>query len=82
MAGTRYHVIARSKGNWSVLRNDASRVTRTYSTKVAAINNPRKLVASSGGGELVIHAKDGRVSAMSDIAPAVSKTNGSVRKAA
>jgi hypothetical protein len=79
MAGTKYHVIARSKGNWSVLRSDASRVTRTFSTKEAAINNARKLVASSGGGELVIHTKDGRVSARNDIAPPLSNGNSSTQ---
>lgn len=81
MAGTKYHVIARSKGNWGVLRNGASRVYRNFATKEAAINNARKLVVSSGGGELVIHTKDGRVSSRSDINPPIGNGNGSVRNA-
>lgn len=82
MAETKYHVIARSKGNWSVLRNGAIRVTKTFSTKEAAINNARKLVASAGGGELVIHTKDGRVSARNDISPTVRNGNRSAKNSA
>lgn len=57
-----YHVIAKSNGEWSVKRNGAERAARTFSTKNGAITTARKLVMKSGGGELIVHEKDGRVS--------------------
>jgi small subunit ribosomal protein S6 len=62
MAKKTYHVIAKSNGEWSVKRNGAERATGNFSTKKGAITTARDLVTKSGGGELIIHEKDGRVS--------------------
>lgn len=69
MANASYHVVARSNGNWSVRRQGAARMTRSYPTKQAAINGGRELVVSSGGGSLVIHERDGRVSSRASVSP-------------
>ncbi len=62
MAKKSYHVIAKSNGEWSVKRAGAERATGNFSTKKGAITTARALVTKSGGGELIIHEKDGRVS--------------------
>ena len=62
MAKKSYHVIAKSNGEWSVKRNGADRATGNFPTKKGAVATARTLVTKSGGGELIIHGKDGRVS--------------------
>jgi len=62
MAKNSYHVIAKSNGEWSVKRNGADRATGNFPTKKGAVTTARDLVTKSGGGELIIHGKDGRVS--------------------
>ena len=78
MAKTSYHVIARSNGEWSVKRTGATRVSKTFPTKDAAITNAKRLVVSSGGGEVIIHTKDGRVSERGNVIPSVN-ANGYVQ---
>jgi len=62
MAKKSYHVIAKSNGEWSVKRTGAERATGNFPTKKGAITTARDLVTKSGGGELIIHERDGRVS--------------------
>ena len=62
MAKGSYHVIARSDGNWSVKRTGAERISGNYSSKKEAVTTAKRLATASGGGELIIHARDGRVS--------------------
>ena len=62
MANISYHVIARSGGKWSVIRTGAERVSGNFPTKKEAVTNAKRLVTTSGGGELIIHERDGRVS--------------------
>ncbi|MEO8073601.1 MAG: DUF2188 domain-containing protein [Acidobacteriota bacterium] len=62
MAKKSYHVIAKSDGQWSVKRTGADRVTGNFPTKTRAVTTARELVTKSGGGELIIHERDGRVS--------------------
>lgn len=71
-----YHVIAKSDGRWSVKRAGAERVSGNYSSKRTAVVTAKKMV--SGGGELIIHEKDGRVSRRDSYVndPFPSKDNG------
>lgn len=62
MSKKSYHVIAKSSGEWSVKRAGADRATGNYASKKTAVTTARELVSKSGGGELIIHEKDGRVS--------------------
>jgi hypothetical protein len=62
MAKNSYHVIAKSNGEWSVKRTGAERALRNFPTKKGAVTTARELVTKSGGGEIIIHEKDGRVS--------------------
>ncbi len=81
MAKKSYHVIAKSNGEWSVKRTGAERATGNFSTKKGAITTARELVTKSGGGELIIHEKDGRVSKRNSYSsdPNPSKDNGRSR---
>ncbi|MCD9188470.1 MAG: DUF2188 domain-containing protein [Pyrinomonadaceae bacterium] len=65
MAKSSYHVIAKSDGAWSVKRTGAERASGNYPTKAAAVTSAKRLVSKEGGGELIIHGKDGRVSSRS-----------------
>jgi hypothetical protein len=65
MAKNSYHIIAKSNGAWSVKRTGAERASGNYPTKAAAVTNAKRLVTKDGGGELIIHGKDGRVSSRS-----------------
>lgn len=56
-----YHVIAKSDGHWSVKKTGAERASGNFSTKAAAVTSAKKLVTKDGGGELIVHGKDGRV---------------------
>lgn len=62
MAKKSYHVIAKSNGEWSVKKAGAVRVSENFPTKKEAVTSAKKRVITSGGGELIIHEKDGRVS--------------------
>ncbi len=62
MAKKSYHVIAKSNGEWSVKKTGAERSSGNFSTKRAAITSARRLVTKDGGGELIVHGKDGTVS--------------------
>ncbi len=62
MAKKSYHVIAKSDGQWSVKRTGADRVTGKFSTQKEAEQEARNIIKRSGGGEIIVHKKDGRVS--------------------
>jgi hypothetical protein len=55
-----YHVMTRIGGGWSVRKEGVSRPTGTFDSKSQAIRRARE-VARSGGGEVVIHDRDGLV---------------------
>jgi hypothetical protein len=62
MANKSYHVIPKSNGEWKVIKTGAERATGVYADKKGAVASAKTLVTKSGGGEVVIHSKDGRVS--------------------
>ncbi len=81
MAKNSYHVIPKSNGEWSVKKTGAERATGNFPTKKGAITIAKDLVTKSGGGELIIHEKDGRVSKRNSFAndpnpPKDNKRNG------
>lgn len=61
MAKNSYHVIAKSDGKWSVKKTGAARASRNFSTKSEAIRVAANTLKRSGGGELIVHGKDGTV---------------------
>lgn len=81
MAKNSYHVIVKSDGRWNVIKTGAERASGVFPTKKEAITTARELVTKSGGGELIIHEKDGRVSKRDSFgnAPKLPDDNGSRR---
>ena len=57
-----YHVIAKSNGKWSVVKAGAERASGNFPTKSEAVKGAAGLLKKSGGGELIVHKTDGRVS--------------------
>jgi hypothetical protein len=55
-----YHVMTRIGGGWSVRKEGTTRPTGTFDSKDQAIRRARE-VARNGGGEVVIHHRDGLV---------------------
>lgn len=55
------HVVQRGEG-WGALREGGARASRVYGTQAEAIEAARQM-ARDGGGELLIHGRDGRIRA-------------------
>lgn len=64
------HVVANpTRGGWDVKQPGSSRASAHAQTKAGAINRAREIVHNSGGGEVRIHGKDGRIHDSDTIAP-------------
>jgi hypothetical protein len=61
MTKSETHVVPNAQGGWEVVRSGASARDSTHETKKDAIARARHLVVESGGGEIVIHARDGSI---------------------
>ena len=55
------HVLPDPDGGWAVRSAGATRASATYASQADAINRAREIVRKSGGGEVVIHGRDGRI---------------------
>lgn len=62
------HVVS-SGSSWAVKAPNASRASSTHSTQAEAIAAARQVVRNTGGGELVIHGKDGRIRDSDTVSP-------------
>ena len=57
-----YWVVQSKDGSgWSVRRESADQVSSTHDTQEQAITAARSLVASSGGGELIVKDRHGEI---------------------
>jgi hypothetical protein len=57
----RRHVVPGPNGGWDVTKPGASRASAHTDTQAEAIGRARDIVTNAGGGEVVIHGRDGRV---------------------
>lgn len=64
-----YNVYQRGE-QWVGQRTDASRISISADTQAAAYSAARDLVARSGGGEISLHGRNGRIRDKNTIAPA------------
>lgn len=64
-----YHVTPNPKG-WSIKKENASRSSGNAPTQRAAEKIAKGFARSSGGGEVVIHRRDGRIRDKDTMAPA------------
>ncbi|CAN5371667.1 hypothetical protein BH09ACT12_BH09ACT12_27400 [soil metagenome] len=67
------HVVPNPEGGWDVRAPDAKRSSDHVDTQTQAIMRAREIVANAGGGEVVIHAKDGRVKQATSVERRASK---------
>lgn len=56
----RRHVVPREDG-WAVEKPGADRASAVRPTQKQAIDRAREILGNSGGGELTIHGRDGRI---------------------
>jgi uncharacterized protein YdaT len=56
-----HHVVPNADGGWDVTREDAERVSSHHDTQDEAIARAHEIVLNAGGGEVVIHARDGSI---------------------
>lgn len=59
----------RSDGQWVNKRNDATRASSVHDTQKAAVDEARTMLQNSGGGELIIKGKDGKIRSKDTIPP-------------
>lgn len=55
------HVVPNPDGGWDVKAPGADRSSAHKPTQGEAIDRAREIVRNSGGGEVVIHGRDGRI---------------------
>jgi hypothetical protein len=63
------HVVPNSDGGWDVKAPHAQRASAHEDTKAAATARARAIVENAGGGQVIPHNKDGRISNPNTIAP-------------
>lgn len=56
-------------GGWDIAKPDAQRPSGHADTQRAAIDRAREIVTNAGGGEVVIHGRDGKVRDSDTVAP-------------
>lgn len=71
------HVVPRSAGGWDVVEPGAAERDSTFPTQGAAEKRARQLLQERGGGELVIHGRDGKIKDSNSIdSPSPSQRSG------
>jgi uncharacterized protein YdaT len=63
------HVVQNPDGGWDVRAPGADRASAHHETQSEAIDRARQIVHNAGGGEVVIHGRDGRIRDTDTIAP-------------
>ncbi|WP_084652909.1 DUF2188 domain-containing protein [Nocardioides insulae] len=57
----RRHVVKNDQGGWDVRGEGAKRASAHADTQADAIARAREIVGNAGGGEVVIHGRDGQI---------------------
>lgn len=57
----RRHVVPRRGGGWDVRAPGADRASARSATQAEALRRAREIVGNAGGGEVVIHGRDGQI---------------------
>lgn len=55
------HIVPDPEGGWNVRAPGASRASSHHQTQAAAEARAKEIVGNAGGGEAVIHGRDGRI---------------------
>lgn len=65
----RRDVVPSDNGGWDVVRPHGQRASAHADTQKAAQDRAREIVHNAGGGEVVIHARDGKIRDSDTIKP-------------
>mgnify|MGYP000906922728 CR=1 FL=1 len=65
----RRHVVPNTDGGWDVRAPGAGRASARTGTQADAIDRARQIVGNAGGGEVVIHNRQGVIRDSDTIAP-------------
>lgn len=65
----RRHVVQGDDGTWKVKAPDAKRASSSHDTQKDAIAASDRIVHNAGGGETVIHGRDGKIRDSKTITP-------------
>lgn len=69
--------VVRSNGTgWEVRKDGAIRASARTTTQQEAIAKARELISKSGGGEVLVHSKDGKIRSRDTIGPARESSAG------
>jgi hypothetical protein len=60
MSRNERHVTRDPDGGWNVVKPNAARISAHTETQGTAIDRAREIVGNLGGGEVVVHGRDGR----------------------
>lgn len=63
------HVVKNPKAGWDVKAGGAKRASATEKTQARAEETAKKIVSNAGGGEVIIHGRDGRIRDKDTVAP-------------
>lgn len=69
MSSNNRHVVPNPDGGWDVRAPGAQRSSGHLDTQADAISRAREIVHNAGGGEVVIHRRDGQIRDSDTIAP-------------
>ncbi|GAB2613701.1 DUF2188 domain-containing protein [Pseudactinotalea suaedae] len=64
-----YSVFKGEDGDWKAKRDDASRASSSHGTQAEAEKAAKRYSGNSGGGEVSIHGRDGKVRNKDTVAP-------------
>lgn len=64
------HVVKNPTGGWDVKKPGADRASSHHRTQGDAERRAKDVVRGAGGGEVVIHGRDGRIRDKDTVAPA------------
>ena len=65
-----YHVVPNPEKGWAVKRERAKRTSDFARTQISAERKAKKFAVRSGGGEVVIHRRDGKIREKDTMYPA------------
>lgn len=63
------HVVPNPAGGWDVKGPNASRASSHHDRQAAAEARAKEIVGNTGGGEVVIHRRNGRIRDKDTVAP-------------
>lgn len=66
----RRHVVPSSRGGWDVKKPGAERASSHHDTQRAAEQRAKEILGNIGGGEAVIHDRQGKIRDSDTVSPA------------